>query len=318
MAECLIQKSVAEQPDLDKINTFTKRELSENEVYTFNVTLCNNDVDRDFEKFSVEALNELARLFVGKTGICDHSMKSSDQKARIYDAYVEKQEGMTTSDGEPLYCLKAKAYMLNNDANKALIDEIDAGIKKEVSVSCSMGKSVCSICGADKHKEACAHIKGREYGGKPCFTVLSNALDAYEFSFVAVPAQAGAGVTKSFKAKEGVDMKSIIKSISDCDDSITITKSQAMELTSYIDELKEEASIGEEYKKELCKEVVKLFSLNFPNMDTKLFSSLASIMTTKELIGFKNGMSATKVAPSPQLAPKREKSQKQSNQEFKI
>lgn len=42
-------------------------------------------------------------------------MKSSDQKARIFDTYIEKQDGRFTVDGEPLCCLKAKAYMLNNE-----------------------------------------------------------------------------------------------------------------------------------------------------------------------------------------------------------
>lgn len=49
----------------------------------FSVVLCNNDVDRDHEKFTRRALEELGALFVGKTGIFDHSMKSGDQAARI-------------------------------------------------------------------------------------------------------------------------------------------------------------------------------------------------------------------------------------------
>ena len=38
--------------------------------------------------------------------------------------------------------------------------------------------------------------QGETYDGKLCCGVLSNPVDAYEFSFVAVPAQPGAGVTK--------------------------------------------------------------------------------------------------------------------------
>ena len=36
------------------------------------------------------------------------------------------------------------------------------------------------------------------YKGKLCYGLLKEPTDAYEFSFVAVPAQRGAGVTKSF------------------------------------------------------------------------------------------------------------------------
>ena len=54
----------------------------------FSVVLCNNDVDRDHEKFTRQALEKLGALFVGKTGIFDHSMKSGDQAARIYATAV--------------------------------------------------------------------------------------------------------------------------------------------------------------------------------------------------------------------------------------
>lgn len=319
MTKGLIQKSSVKLDDMEKINRFTRKELSPEQVYTFNISLCNNDIDRDYEKFSVDALYELAELFLGKTGICDHSMKSADQKARIYDTYVEKCNGVQTADGEQLYVLKARAYMLNNDSNRQLIDEIDAGIKKEVSVSCSMGKSVCSICSSDKRNSRCEHIAGREYNGKLCYKVLSNATDAYEFSFVAVPAQREAGVTKSFSHKEDADMNSIVKTICACENDVTITKSQAKELSSYIDSLKEDAVLGEEYKKQLSKEVVKLFSKSFPNMDTKLFSSITSVMTTKELLGFRDGMKTdTAVAPAPQFAPANDKASKQDYSQFRI
>lgn len=319
MTQCLIQKSCTTADDMVKINQYSRRGLGIDEVYTFNVTLCSNDIDRDFEKFSIGALSEMAELFLGKTCIEDHSMKSSDQKARIFDTYVEKQSGQLTADGEPLYCLKGRAYMLNNDENKSLIDEIDAGIKKEVSVSCSMGNSICSICGRDRRTDRCEHINGRTYGGKLCYTVLSDAKDAYELSFVAVPAQRDAGVTKSFKAKENADMQDIIKKIENTDGDITITKSQAMELSSYIDDLKEEARLGEEYKKQLAKDVVKLFALHFPQMDTGVISSVVSVMTTRELLSFKAGLKrGEKAVPQPQLISKAERANKHTYSEFKI
>ena len=44
---------------LDKINKFTRRPLSEDEVYVFSVILCDNDIDRDCERFSENALDTL-------------------------------------------------------------------------------------------------------------------------------------------------------------------------------------------------------------------------------------------------------------------
>ncbi len=313
-----IQKSFAEAEDLEKINRFSRKELTADELYVFTLTLCDNDIDRDFEKFSLSALNELKELFTGKTGIFDHSMKSADQKARIFETTVEKVQGEVTRTGEQLYRLKAKAYMLKNDENRALIEEIDAGIKKEVSVSCSMGSSVCSICGKNRRAERCGHISGKSYGGKLCFSTLENALDAYEFSFVAVPAQRKAGVTKAFKISEESDMNEIIKTIKSCEGSVELSKSQADSLASYIDNLEEEAQLGEEYKKELSSQVIKLFALHFPQMDSKLFSSVVSVMTVKELLGFKKGFEKTGEAAEPQLAPNGEKPNKKDYSQFKI
>lgn len=307
MTQGIILKSVATNEDLAKIQQFSRRELLPEEIYVFNVDLCNNDVDRDYEKFSVETLKQMAELFVGKTGIFDHSMKSADQTARIFDAFVEKVNGKKTADGEDFYSLKAKAYMLNNEENKSLIDSIEAGIKKEVSVSCSVDKAYCSICHTDRKRAACEHKKGKMYGDRLCFNILTDATDAYEFSFVAVPAQREAGVTKSFSVKEEAEMQDIVKMISQGDE-ITLSKSQTSELYSYIEGLKQEAELGEAYKKKLIKQVVDLFKSAFPKMDEALFVSVASVMTSKELLGFCDGMkkSLNESKIKPQLAVKAE------------
>lgn len=307
MTQGIILKSVVTNEDLAKIQQFSRRELLPEEIYVFNVDLCNNDVDRDYEKFSVETLKQMAELFVGKTGIFDHSMKSADQTARIFDAFVEKVNGKKTADGEDFYSLKAKAYMLNNEENKSLIDSIEAGIKKEVSVSCSVDKAYCSICHTDRKRAACEHRKGKMYGDRLCFNILTDATDAYEFSFVAVPAQREAGVTKSFSVKEEAEMQDIVKMISQGDE-ITLSKSQTNELYSYIEGLKQEAELGEAYKKKLIKQVVDLFKSAFPKMDEALFVSVASVMTSKELLGFCDGMkkSLNESKIKPQLAVKAE------------
>lgn len=283
-------------------------------MYTFTVKLCNNDVDRDFEKFSKESLNALAPMFVGKTGIFDHSMKSADQKARIFETFVEKEEGKTTVDGEDLYVLKARVYMLRSNDNKALIDEIEGGIKKEVSVSCSMNESICSICGKDKRRGGCNHIGGRRYGDKLAFTVLNSPSDAYEFSFVAVPAQREAGVTKKFKSK-GYDMDKVLNTIKSCAGEVTLTRAQADEINDYIEDLKTGAELGEVYKKELQNDVTAKLMLALPNVDGELLKSVTAVMTVKELMGFKNGLNT---GMTPQLAPNKEKKQKTDYSQFRI
>ena len=187
---------------LEKLNRFTRREHTADEVYLFDVTLCDNDIDRDLERFSDEALSEMAELFVGKTGIFDHDLRSGSQTARIFDTKVETDSSRLTKDGRPYAALKASAYMIRTDSNADLIREIEGGIKKEVSVSCSAGRRVCSVCGTDRSEQGCVHVPGRMYDGKLCHTVLENVQDAYEWSFVAVPAQVNAGVTKQYQGEE--------------------------------------------------------------------------------------------------------------------
>lgn len=181
---------------LDKINKFTRREFSEDEIYAFSVILCDNDIDRDGEQFSENALVQLSKLFIGRTGIFDHSPKSSNQNMRIYDTQVVTDSSRKTSDGQTYKYLKAFAYMVRTDENRSLIAEIDGGIKKEVSISCSAPKRTCSVCGCDRSKSRCVHVKGKNYNGKICHIILDNISDAYEWSFVAVPAQVNAGVIK--------------------------------------------------------------------------------------------------------------------------
>ena len=83
--------------DMELINGFTRRPFAEDEVYVFSVVLCDNDVDRDYERFTVEALFQMEKLFVGRTGIYDHSPKANNQTARIFDCKVEAVQGRKTS-----------------------------------------------------------------------------------------------------------------------------------------------------------------------------------------------------------------------------
>lgn len=186
-------------PDLlNRLNDFTRRKHTAEELYIFEVRLCDNEVDRDRERFSLSALSELEALFVGKTGVFDHNPSGEKQTARIFHTFLKTDDSRKTAADESYTALHAYAYMVRTEKNADLIREIDAGIKKEVSVSCAVGSHVCSICGKDVHLSPCIHSKGETYGGKRCHVILSQVTDAYEWSFVAVPAQRNAGVTKQY------------------------------------------------------------------------------------------------------------------------
>lgn len=182
---------------LKELNHFTRREFKEEEVYLFDLILCDSEVDRDGDCFSKEALEELRERFVGVTGIFDHDPKSGNQTARIFKTEIITDETRQTLTGQPYRALKACAYMPRTRANEDLITEIDAGIKREVSVSFSCGRRVCSVCGTNRLKKSCPHIPGRVYEGKTCYMTLDGVTDVYEWSFVAIPAQRRAGVVKT-------------------------------------------------------------------------------------------------------------------------
>jgi predicted GIY-YIG superfamily endonuclease len=177
---------VPDAQQLEKINALAKGTLTAEQVYVFSVRLCDDQVDRDFERFDTEALPVLAKLFVGKSGIVDHKWSAGGQLARIFDTEVVSGDGVTS--------IKAWAYIRRGGAGDEWIADIEAGIKKEVSVGCAMGSSVCSVCGGEYG--SCGHRKGEYYDGALCCAILKEPMDAYEFSFVAVPAQPQAGVIK--------------------------------------------------------------------------------------------------------------------------
>lgn len=187
---------------LEQLNRFTRRKHTAQEVYMFDVILCDNEVDRDGECFTKQALETLCRRFEGVTGIFDHDPKGSRQTARIFATELVEDPARRTAYGAAYTYLKACAYMIRTDSNQDLIREIDGGIKKEVSVSCAAKTSRCSVCGSTG---ACAHEMGKVYGGRLCYRELEDISDVYEWSFVAVPAQVHAGVTKQYGASGGED-----------------------------------------------------------------------------------------------------------------
>ena len=65
--------------DLELINALTRRALKSEEVYTFAVRLCDNEIDRDWERFDRKGLEHLSRLFIGKSGIFDHNWSAAGQ-----------------------------------------------------------------------------------------------------------------------------------------------------------------------------------------------------------------------------------------------
>ena len=199
-AASLAAQEVTED-ELKAINKLAPVPLTADEVFTFKAVLCDNEVDRVFDQFTQKALQDMQKLYLGKTVIKDHRRSVDGQVARIYK--TELVQGTKTLKSGELYTqLVAHCYMVRTASNADLIAEIKGGIKKEGSVGFSPASSICSICGTDNAKTYCRHFPGRTYdkegGQEVCTFKIAGVRDAYEFSLVAVPAQRAAGISKSY------------------------------------------------------------------------------------------------------------------------
>lgn len=276
--------------DMELINKYSRRQLNEDEVYTFSVVLCDNDIDRDIEHFDDAALDKLKELFVGVSAVYDHEPSAKNQVARIYSCSCEDVPGRKTAYRTQYRRLVGKAYVPICDATKDMIDMLDSGIMKEVSVGCAVSKCTCSICGKDMRLSECSHVKGRHYGGKICCCVLSDPTDAYEWSFTAVPSQRNAGVTKS----------SVKKSFGETEP-----------FSEYISELRKEAEEGMRYKAALQAETVKAGISAQAGIRSELLEKMTSLLSVEELTELRDaftkkaqarlpiGMQSRKREPSP-------------------
>ena len=80
---------------LEIINAQAKGNLQAEQLYVFSLRLCDDQVDRDMERFDTAALPALAKLFIGKTGIIDHCWSSENQVARIFQTQVVQEDGVS-------------------------------------------------------------------------------------------------------------------------------------------------------------------------------------------------------------------------------
>ena len=246
---------------LEAINAQAKSNLTGEQVYVFSLRLCDDQVDRDYEKFDTAALGTLAKLFIGKTGIVDHKWSSENQVARIFATEVVQEEGISF--------VKAWAYIRRGGSNDEIIADIEAGIKKEVSVGCAMGRSVCSICGGEYG--SCGHQKGEYYDGQLCCAILKEPMDAYEFSFVAVPAQREAGVLKGYGRR-----KPCLKELADANGAQEEYR-----------KLFVQAKLGQMYEKQLQDDVVRLCLMLGLGVEEPVLRGVMAKASAEELLQMK-------------------------------
>lgn len=193
--------------DIDLINKHTIVPLKEEDVFTFKIRLCDNEIDRVFDGMTDKFLGEFKEKGSNLTGISNHDWSSNNQVSRLYDTEIITDETKTNKIGEPYKYVLGKAYTLKRF--EEYIEKISAGLLKETSVSFESSGDTCSICGAETVKgedniAICpnGHVMGQMYDDKLAYNVVDNLTDIFEWSLVAVPCQRDSGVVSKSLNKD--------------------------------------------------------------------------------------------------------------------
>ena len=110
----MVKSMEAGDADMAAINAIALEPLDKGDVYTFEVVACDNDIDRDFERFDEKALGQLAKLFVGKTVIKEWIAEELPAGMKCY----RSPKSYNSQLGVPLSVL-----MIEGDEELALIEQ---------------------------------------------------------------------------------------------------------------------------------------------------------------------------------------------------
>ena len=177
----LIDSKYISDNDMKQINKNKRKDFTRDDIYAFEITLCDSELDADYEAISKDCLYKLKDLSLGSSGFL-----TSDIMARIFDTYIEKVFISRSNSilAEETYKLKAKAYVFKNAITEEELNHILNHPK--ISVGFSVKRRICSICGSS---ECSKHIKGQKYIDEAgfeqlCYKLLNDPTDFYEWSVV--------------------------------------------------------------------------------------------------------------------------------------
>ena len=137
-----------------------------------------------------------------------------------------------------------------------------------------MGRAVCSICGSEYG--TCGHLKGEYYDGQHCCSILQEPVDAYEFSFVAVPAQREAGVLKAMGGGN--------RTLKDLAEEFGVQAEYR--------NLFKEAQLGRQYRKELETDVVRMCKILDLGADYDVLKNIMKSAAAEDLMKLKIALEA--------------------------
>ena len=150
-------------------------------------------------------------------------------------------------------------------------------------------------------------MPGRTYNGKLCWFLLEEPADAYEWSFVAVPAQREAGVTKGF-AEEEEGLRTLAE-LRKCRGGLRLSPGDVAALQNELAGLEALAACGQRQQDRLVQQVIRTAAVLQPGLKAEIIRKSLAALTPEELETVAdNCRRAMGQEPAPQLAaaPKKE------------
>jgi len=141
--------------ELELINRFARRALAGDEVYVGECDLCNDGVDRAFERFTVEVLQDFADSLPGKSLLAGHD-HGSLPLGLWFDARLRCDELGVTHLRPSYYIVKTR----DNEHHRA---QLDGGVYRYASIGFRAQDLVCDICGKSWFGWECQHYPGQAY-----------------------------------------------------------------------------------------------------------------------------------------------------------
>jgi len=263
---------VVSDEQLVKINQYTLKDVSADDVYVRSFLIAHNFLDRDNERFNEELLDDFAKTLHGKGFFVEGhpsswSGKGGPGEGLFFDVSTENmspEEFKSLTGEEPnlpegietVKVLSGWAYVLKLESNSDTLKKIDAGIYRYISVGFNAPRTIV------------IDAKGNEMYGE--YQVHGEALEA---SLCWLGAQPGASAmkactnckNKNHKKEEGEKMDiDILKLLGEKlgkelteDNAIKMVTDLLAEKDQTIKELKAHAADGKAYRTHLVDEVIR-------------------------------------------------------------
>lgn len=174
--------------DYDIILSLIPSSVPKEDLFVYPIKLSDNSIDRENEFFSQYALEQLEEKIIGLVGIYDHNWSSEGIHSRIFKTELVVSDDKKNETGDPYTYIVGFAYTLRGEKNKDLIDYINTGMFREVSIGFKAGETTSLTVDGES------------------VTRTDSITDVFEWSFVAVPAQRKSGVVKHYNQGGGKSM----------------------------------------------------------------------------------------------------------------